>query len=560
MPETMGDACPVCCESFNRSTRIARKCPFCEYTCCSSCLQTYLLGTVHEPHCMAPSCRKVFTLEHQETLLSAAFRNGPLKSIKEEILFAREKALLPESQREIEREREEVESRIPDLEFEIEMIRMTIDRRRIEAEMVGLGKSTPRYKELAAKWKEMTDRENELRFARRRMAYRPEGLASGGEGSEKRTFIWPCPAEGCRGFLSSAWKCGTCCLWACPDCLELRGDGSQRDSDHTCDPTKKESAALIRKDSQPCPSCHSLIFKISGCDQMFCTVCHTAFSWRTGQVEKGVIHNPHYYQFRTQQAQANGGVAPRVEGDIPCGGLPSFLELDNYRARLRTTWGSDHAKYRAPREFCWADAPPTTHGRGSAAFPGGAPLWSAHRTLAHVGIAILGSGDGRPWSPNQNRDLRVRYLKQEVETPRFKQLLRHREKKRAKREAYRDIYRMLHDCGAETLRDACVAARPSVTDFENTCRTLHALREYFNEAMERTSKRFNSCVAPFIDPSFILNEHKRRDQPKKDRKGKKPAMDEDDPIEDSDDDTMDVDEPLSAIVKRHRVGPPPVAR
>ena len=44
---------------------------------------------------------------------------------------------------------------------------------------------------------------------------------------------------------------------------------------------------------------------------MWCTQCHTAFSWRTGEVETR-IQNPHYYEW---QRQNNNGVAPRVEGD-----------------------------------------------------------------------------------------------------------------------------------------------------------------------------------------------------------------------------------------------------
>jgi len=63
---------------------------------------------------------------------------------------------------------------------------------------------------------------------------------------------------------------------------------------------------------------------VRNCDQMWCTQCHTAFSWRTGRIETH-IHNPHYYEW---QRRNNGGVAPRNVGDFQCG-----REINHYTAR-----------------------------------------------------------------------------------------------------------------------------------------------------------------------------------------------------------------------------------
>jgi hypothetical protein len=117
-------------------------------------------------------------------------------------------------------------------------------------------------------------------------------------------FIKPCPAEDCRGFLSSAWKCGLCSLWSCPDCHELKGE--DKDAEHTCDAEKVASARLIQRDTRPCPKCGVRISKIEGCDQMWCTACNTAFNWRTGTIATGPVHNPHYFEYLRRTGQAQG--------------------------------------------------------------------------------------------------------------------------------------------------------------------------------------------------------------------------------------------------------------
>jgi hypothetical protein len=45
-------------------------------------------------------------------------------------------------------------------------------------------------------------------------------------------FVRRCTAPDCKGFLSSAWKCGLCSSWACPDCFEIKG--LTHDAPHTC--------------------------------------------------------------------------------------------------------------------------------------------------------------------------------------------------------------------------------------------------------------------------------------------------------------------------------------
>jgi hypothetical protein len=128
---------------------------------------------------------------------------------------------------------------------------------------------------------------------------------------EKKEFVKACAKNGCKGFLSTQWNCGICESKTCKDCGELV------EENHECNEDNIKTQMMLAKDTKPCPKCASMIFKISGCDQMFCTECHTAFSWRTGKVETGVVHNPHYFEY-----QRTHGHLERPIGDIQCGGLP----------------------------------------------------------------------------------------------------------------------------------------------------------------------------------------------------------------------------------------------
>ena len=63
----------------------------------------------------------------------------------------------------------------------------------------------------------------------------------------------------------------------------------------------------------------SPIWKVSGCDQMFCTQCHTSFSWLTGKIENNIFHNPHFYEWL---AEAGNNLNNQNLENVACGELP----------------------------------------------------------------------------------------------------------------------------------------------------------------------------------------------------------------------------------------------
>jgi hypothetical protein len=285
---------------------------------------------------------------------------------RRKILFEREKSMLPamqifvEAKRNVERISVAHQAAIDSfVSSHNELSKLRADLRKYEKETYNelvlrkaQGQITeaekPAYKAARDMWKGLRQKELDYHsttyLPRRRhmsevygeysywLAMYNNGTA-GGE-RQKREFMMRCPADECRGFLSTAYKCGTCEKHTCSECLEVLGLPDEtimleamKDA-HTCKSDNVESAKLIKKETRPCPKCGARIFKIEGCDQMFCTVegCHTAFSWNSGHVVTGRIHNPHYYEW----LRRNGGEAPREAGDIPCGGVPAagiFMRL-----------------------------------------------------------------------------------------------------------------------------------------------------------------------------------------------------------------------------------------
>ena len=92
-PKLTGDDCPICYDTFNQSTRKLIKCPYCPSVFCKTCCETYMLGSIVDPHCMG--CKKAWLREFLFDNFPKAFIDVRLRKHRETIIFEREKALLP---------------------------------------------------------------------------------------------------------------------------------------------------------------------------------------------------------------------------------------------------------------------------------------------------------------------------------------------------------------------------------------------------------------------------------------------------------------------------------
>jgi hypothetical protein len=89
-----------------------------------------------------------------------------------------------------------------------------------------------------------------------------------------------------------------------------------------------ETFNAIKKEAKPCPTCGEFISKISGCNQMFCNRCGTSFDWITGIIEKGIIHNPHAHEFFQNNPQARDAYLNNNNNNNGCRHpIPNIMQL-----------------------------------------------------------------------------------------------------------------------------------------------------------------------------------------------------------------------------------------
>lgn len=231
--------CPICVETFTGTTRKEVVCPYCNYKTCIKCMKQHILNQ-QNPNCM--NCHMELNREFIDLNMTKNFRTKELKQHRENVLLEREKALLPatigyaeneKEKRKMEKDCKELEDKIKALQLEIQNVRDRIlDRRTQYHRVVAVG--------------------------------RMENMASSSHGTrERRAFVKACVVSGCRGFLSSQYKCGICDTWVCPECHEIKQ--GQKDEDHKCNPDTVQSVKMISKETKPCPKCGIAIYKIDGC-------------------------------------------------------------------------------------------------------------------------------------------------------------------------------------------------------------------------------------------------------------------------------------------------------
>lgn len=386
--------CQICCEHVWEDSGYKKNhwtCTSCEFSCCQDCARRYLLDSISDPQCM--SCNARISRHDLIEGFPKTWVTGTFKKHRENVLLDREKALIPASVEAVERAQNvrNAEALVKQLEEERAKI----------------------YRMLYANEESIRAAKNVIRNG----GYPDDTTGTDKEG---KTFqVVKCQKDGCNAFARKNTKCSACDTLTCFECMEiLTGD-----SLHVCDEEKKETVAIARKQSKPCPGCGEFISKVEGCSQMWCIKCHTTFDYRTGRKVTQAIHNPHYYEYMRRNPSAR----TRDPRDVQCGGIPDYTEIVNVN--------------RGFQRLC----PNQEDRRGVMDI-----FFNTHRILTHIHHTEIPY-----YQQNANggtEALRVSFILKDFDEEEFKIKLQRHEKKQDYRREMLEVFVMIQTAGTDILQ------------------------------------------------------------------------------------------------------------
>ena len=324
------DICNVCAEPFTNVLRKQVKCSGCEYTACRSCIETYMSNTTLDYQCM--NCNRLMDDDFIKAELTLASVKR-LQKHRENVLFERQKAMCPQTQFHVKRE---INMELRDSK----RLQLSHLHRMNSAlqEVIDFGKKNEFDMD------EFTEHHNVQSFVnmkqnvtakiatiradiRRILTELDENAASDRNKSQSKIqFSLPCIRDNCKGFVTAEnkWQCGIC------DCVLCKHCHMEVHEFHECNQEDVDSATLIKQSTRSCPVCSTLIHKIEGCNQMWCTQCNTAFCYRTGQRFTRNIHNPHYFDWLNRNPHINVNEQHNMQQPLLCNENIAQFRLVNH--------------------------------------------------------------------------------------------------------------------------------------------------------------------------------------------------------------------------------------
>lgn len=462
-------SCNICIEPFNRSNRVMIACIRCDFESCRECNETYLMSSKELSHCMNCKCDWDYRTLH--SLFTQTFQKKYKKHI-ENILFDRERAMLPATQPFVEEKnmKKLINKEIKKISEEIYYLTENYNVYYNENYDVNDNYDTSAYNN----WKFNNENDfNDWKFNNQKQDEKTNEIVNltikkweleqklKSLNIQTQNFIKKCTVQNCPGFLNSEWKCGMCNNETCKDCHDVLSSG------HKCNPENIETVKLLSRDSKGCPKCATPIFKIDGCDQIYCTLCHTAFSWNTGKIESGVIHNPHFMELQERQE--------RNLLEIRCGReIDRNILIYLYNLRLNP---QNNLIYL---------------------------IAGATSNIRHIELPKYANG-----TINDNFDLRFKFLDSTISEESFKLTLHKRYKENSKKQEIAHLLNMYTNCITEIIYRYIVELRQNNDNVNHRISfksiekkylyEIYSLMDYTNENLIELSKIYKTRLLQIDD-------------------------------------------------------------
>jgi len=475
--------CQICVIEMKGVKRAPLKCMYCDFVSCLECCKKYILEQP-VPQCMNAKsiCSREWTRKFLVDNFPHHFLNTQYKKHRENVLLQQERALFVETQ--------------PYVINQVETEKVFTEMSKINQQITALNKI---YGSHLRTYRNLCQRSIH----------------------ERQTYTRCCPKDGCKGFLTQQWKCGICETKYCRHChqetsqRQQTGDDPATDSatdtttdpttqisninssiesknefidessinnanttnitttpQHICNPDDVETAKMLEKNTKPCPNCSMGIFKIDGCNQMFCTNCNTAFDWVTRKIMNGNnIHNPHYFEWLRNRETSEHAT------DTP---LPGANNNNNACANEGVTNETSLSLLRI-RKF---KSNLTEFQRVEIQ-----DMVSICRKILHIREVVM------PMYVynyiERNRQVRISFMRNKMTEIEFKKQVQQNDKKYSKSQEIYNVYQFLINAASDIILRYLDSLQKN-NETSNTMKEIETIVNYANDCFLEISKTYKS--------------------------------------------------------------------